>query len=555
MKPTIAVDIIGRDKTAGGFKGAERAAAGFARKTTAIQDSGVAKIARSAAALTRIRDAAGAADLAGRGISNIGRVSVGAAENVARLGAGLTGMGGVATRAFGAVAAGAGLAVTSIGAVVTALGIAGVAAYELGKKWAKTGSEVGRTARDLGISNADLQARRAAGERYGVTPEGTDAAVGGLADTLYDAKAGGNNLALGVLGQIGVKLKTGANGQTDVGAAYDDIADAIARQKDPAVQRKLAGIFGMSSALPALRQGSATLKAAGADYLGSGSAYSDAEIGEASETSRKATRLEQHLRKLEKTAGGVAAKETAFVADNGVSLIRDGKLDPSGAALAQGAKDAATSLIDGARKAGLAFGAALNSSALTSAAGGGSGLGGRGGIGRHDAKASEAAGFFMSKGWTRAQAAGIVANLSRESAFDHQATGDGGKAYGVAQWHPDRQAAFKAWSGKDIRRSSLQDQLAFVHHEMTSGSEQTAGQTLRRAGTAAEAGAVVSRHYERPADREGEASARARLAEKVEVTINLKGAPAGTTSRVAGAKNTEVSMNVVRSLEGPGGLR
>ncbi|PLP96972.1 phage tail tip lysozyme [Cupriavidus pauculus] len=117
--------------------------------------------------------------------------------------------------------------------------------------------------------------------------------------------------------------------------------------------------------------------------------------------------------------------------------------------------------------------------------------------------------FFQNRGWSRDQAAGIVANLQRESELNPGAVGDGGNAYGVAQWHPDRQRNFKSWSGKDIRSSTLDEQLAFVHHELTAGLERAAGDRLKQAKSAGEAGDIVSRYYERPKDADGEASRRA----------------------------------------------
>lgn len=116
--------------------------------------------------------------------------------------------------------------------------------------------------------------------------------------------------------------------------------------------------------------------------------------------------------------------------------------------------------------------------------------------------------YFMSKGWTREQAAGIAANLEQESKFDETAVGDGGKAYGVAQWHPDRQANFKKWAGKDIRQSTLEDQLGFVNYELTQGAESAAGDKLRAATNAFDAGSIVSRYYERPKNTEDEANFR-----------------------------------------------
>ena len=123
--------------------------------------------------------------------------------------------------------------------------------------------------------------------------------------------------------------------------------------------------------------------------------------------------------------------------------------------------------------------------------------------------------FFESKGWTAEQAAGIVANLQSESSMNSAAVGDGGKAYGVAQWHPDRQAAFAKWAGKDIRKSTLDEQLAFVHYELTQGNEQAAGNALRGATTAQRAGEIVSTRYERPADTAGEMVKRGALAQRM----------------------------------------
>jgi hypothetical protein len=156
--------------------------------------------------------------------------------------------------------------------------------------------------------------------------------------------------------------------------------------------------------------------------------------------------------------------------------------------------------------------------------------------------------FFEQQGWSRAQAAGIAANLSTESALNPQAVGDNGKAYGVAQWHPDRQKAFSDWSGKGIQGSSLEDQLKFVQYELTKGNERAAGDMLRRATDPQTAGAIVSSQYERPKDTQGEAYRRGGLAARlavpdgpyssgaaakdgsVKVEVELKNAPAGTTA-------------------------
>lgn len=121
--------------------------------------------------------------------------------------------------------------------------------------------------------------------------------------------------------------------------------------------------------------------------------------------------------------------------------------------------------------------------------------------------------FFRAKGWSEEQAKGIAANLEQESNFQPDAVGDDGNAYGLAQWHPDRQANFAKFSGKEIRQSTAQEQLEFIHYELTRGSEKSAGERLKMANSAPEAAGIVSQYYERPADTRGEITRRAAIAE------------------------------------------
>jgi hypothetical protein len=122
-------------------------------------------------------------------------------------------------------------------------------------------------------------------------------------------------------------------------------------------------------------------------------------------------------------------------------------------------------------------------------------------------------GYFEGRGWTHAQAAGIVANLDRESSLTADRTGDSGRAYGLGQWHPDRQANFAQWAGHDIRGSTLDEQMQFVQYELTHG-ERRAGDILKTAPNAATAAYVVNSDYERPKDVAGENTIRGGLAEK-----------------------------------------
>jgi len=128
---------------------------------------------------------------------------------------------------------------------------------------------------------------------------------------------------------------------------------------------------------------------------------------------------------------------------------------------------------------------------------------------------NEAMRFFESQGWSRAQAAGIVANLQAESGLNAgiQQHG-GGPGYGLAQWEGPRQAAFQRWSGHNIHGSSFHEQLQFIQYELTH-SEAGAGNALRGARNAGDAASIVTRLYERPADTVGQAHYRAGLAQQI----------------------------------------
>ena len=154
--------------------------------------------------------------------------------------------------------------------------------------------------------------------------------------------------------------------------------------------------------------------------------------------------------------------------------------------------------------------------------------------------------YFQAQGWSREQAASLAANIKRESAFRPDAVGDNGKAYGIGQWHPDRQAEFKKKFGKDIQGSSMEEQMAFMHYELTQGNERKAGNILRGTTGAAEAAAAVSSHYERPADKAGEAAKRGQLA------LAMLGGVPGASQAAAGAGAGQVAQ--ANAAGAPGGV-
>ena len=131
---------------------------------------------------------------------------------------------------------------------------------------------------------------------------------------------------------------------------------------------------------------------------------------------------------------------------------------------------------------------------------------------------------LMKMGWSKEQASGLAANLNIESGLRPNIVGDSGAAYGIGQWHADRQAEFKRVFGHDIRGSTLDEQLQFVHYELTRGREQAAGRALRRAASAGEAGAIVSAKYERPLNVEKEIAKRSTAASALYGSLGQSGA-------------------------------
>ncbi|WPQ37745.1 phage tail tip lysozyme [Achromobacter xylosoxidans] len=137
--------------------------------------------------------------------------------------------------------------------------------------------------------------------------------------------------------------------------------------------------------------------------------------------------------------------------------------------------------------------------------------------GTNDPKILDIAQKFMGMGWSKEQAAGIAANILQESGGNPYSVGDGGKAYGIGQWHPDRQEDFKRVFKRDIRDSTLEDQLKFFDWELRNGpgQQRVAGDLLARATSANRAAAIVSQYHERPADVEGEKYKRGIMADRI----------------------------------------
>ena len=145
---------------------------------------------------------------------------------------------------------------------------------------------------------------------------------------------------------------------------------------------------------------------------------------------------------------------------------------------------------------------------------------------------------FLKWGWSKDQVKGLLANALEESNFNPFAKGDHGAAYGISQWHKDRQNNYAALFGHTMQsvkdpEQALREQIEFMQWELTSSDRRNsfkkAGDALKRAHSAYEAGVLVSREYERPAGGAATAALRGVRA-TVGVTIhNQTGASVATT--------------------------
>jgi hypothetical protein len=159
----------------------------------------------------------------------------------------------------------AGSAARSIGnivapmAAITGIGsVAGIAA--LASNWASLGRSIDNSSRGIGVSAGQLQGFQGAAKMVGIDASTTTASLDGLATTMQDAQWGRNQGALMMLNKLGIGLKKTKDGANDVVGEYKAVANAIAKETNPQVQKLIANSLGMGAMLPFLRDGAAGIE-------------------------------------------------------------------------------------------------------------------------------------------------------------------------------------------------------------------------------------------------------------------------------------------------------
>ena len=169
--------------------------------------------------------------------------------------------------------------------------------------------------------------------------------------------------------------------------------------------------------------------------------------------------------------------------------------------------------------------------------------------------------FFEGKGWSHNQALGITANIERESQYNADAKGDNGEAYGLGQWHKDRQAQFEKLYGHTMQKGSFDEQLAFYDWELRN-SNKAAGDRLSQANTPGESAAVVSSLFERPRDQAGEAAKRGSIAEQMAASEQGATGQDGRYDQFEQRRNSEqaapapqIQVSIQTKVDARGGVR
>jgi hypothetical protein len=164
---------------------------------------------------------------------------------------------------------------------------------------------------------------------------------------------------------------------------------------------------------------------------------------------------------------------------------------------------------------------------------------------------------LTNMGWKREQAEGIINSLNAESALNPHAEGDGGHAFGIAQWHEDRQAQFEKMFGHSMRAGTgdtemdLLEQLRFLSSG-DNGTERGAINLARAADSEAQTREVMVRQYLRPADPDGEIiRASPTISQETNIHIDGRGEDAAAIARAVAFEQSRVNAAIVREFSNP----
>lgn len=115
-------------------------------------------------------------------------------------------------------------------------------------------------------------------------------------------------------------------------------------------------------------------------------------------------------------------------------------------------------------------------------------------------------------GYSKAGAAGIMANIKYESNYNPRV---GGACYGLVQWTGSRKSNLRRFCArKGYSSASVKGQVAFLDHELKT-SYRGLYRSLKSAKSASKAGYRFCYDFERPAARSSQSSRRASFASRL----------------------------------------
>ena len=179
---------------------------------------------------------------------------------------------------FESLAKGAGLAMTGL----TALAGAGAGVWAATLSASETAVELKKMSDQTGVAVEQLQAWQTVAESAGMDSQEFAESLRDMNIELSDAATGGKDELAQLLKRVGIEARDASGHIKTADQVFLDFADAVARQKDEAIQLRMAiSAFGEDTGaklLPILRQGSDAFRDAEAAMKAAGNALSDSAI-------------------------------------------------------------------------------------------------------------------------------------------------------------------------------------------------------------------------------------------------------------------------------------
>jgi hypothetical protein len=493
-------------------------------------------------------------------------------SGVNALGRGLTGIAGTAIRAATSVTKIA----TPLAAITSIASVGGVVAMV--EAWAKFGQNLQYSAIRAGVGVSGLHALSGAVEMAGGSADAAASGMVALKDVLYDIKGGRNNEAMLFLRDLKIDLGGVTAGTETAATMFPKLARALANVKDATARTRIETVFFGAAAEDIDRlilRGGATLEAY-MEIMRRHGVMDEWSAHLADNTRVAWVGLKESVNGLTNSLAERLSPSLKGVLDFFSALIdrnRTKIIDTIGDAVsrlvgwlekvdwqhvAQWIGEMAERLVAAASAIGslknwalkkLGMGPNAVDSAPDEYA-----VRGPNGMRTENYRpptptqnlvgtAAHVLARLMADGESRNSALGLVAGLNVESGFDPKSEvidTDGKVHRGIAQWSPERNMDFYKWKGKNLKDATLDEQIDFVHYELTHG-ERGAGDRLANSASPEIAGEVASEYYFRPKNKKTESWSRGKDADMfdqllpppangaVTVTVNIPHAPPGTT--------------------------